>query len=61
VHGDVIGAGDAFLCGFVDGFLRTRDLAAAAHVGIEVSAQTARRGLVCAVLDAARARAAAGL
>lgn len=61
VRGDVIGAGDAFLCGFVDGFLRRRDLAAAARMGIEVSAQTARSGLVCATLDAADARVVAGL
>jgi sugar/nucleoside kinase (ribokinase family) len=61
VRGDVIGAGDAFLCGFIDGFLRTRDLAAAARMGIEVSAQAVRWGLVGAVLDAARARAAARL
>jgi sugar/nucleoside kinase (ribokinase family) len=61
VRGDVIGAGDAFLSGFIDGFLRSRDVTAAAHAGIEVSAQTARSGLVCAVLDTARARAAARL
>jgi sugar/nucleoside kinase (ribokinase family) len=57
VRGDVIGAGDAFLSGFVDGFLRTRNVAAAARAGIEVSAQTARSGRVCTVLDAAQARA----
>jgi sugar/nucleoside kinase (ribokinase family) len=61
VSGDVIGAGDAFLSGFVDVFLRSRDVNAAARAGIEISAQTARSGRVCAVLDAARARAAAGL
>jgi sugar/nucleoside kinase (ribokinase family) len=61
VHGDVIGAGDAFLSGFVDGFLRSNNLTAAARVAAEVAAQTARSGLVCAVLDAARAHSAAGL
>jgi sugar/nucleoside kinase (ribokinase family) len=61
VRGDVIGAGDAFLSGFVDGFLRSRDVNAAARAGIEVSAQTALSGRVCAVLDIARARTAAGL
>jgi sugar/nucleoside kinase (ribokinase family) len=58
VRGDVIGAGDAFLSGFVDGFLRSHDISAAARVGIEVSAQAARSGLVCAELDAERAHAA---
>jgi sugar/nucleoside kinase (ribokinase family) len=61
VRGDVIGAGDAFLSGFLDGFLRSRHVNAAAREGIEVSAQTARSGRVCAVLDIVRARAAAGL
>jgi sugar/nucleoside kinase (ribokinase family) len=61
VRGHAIGAGDAFVSGFVDEFLRNRNLAAAARLGIEVSAQTARSGLVCAKLDTARARAAAGL
>ena len=59
VRGDVIGAGDAFLSGFVDGFLRSRDVTVAARAGVEVSAQTARSGLVCAVLDPVRARAGA--
>jgi sugar/nucleoside kinase (ribokinase family) len=61
VRGDVIGAGDAFLSGFVDGFLRSRDVTAAARAGVEISAQTARAGLICAVLDAGQARAKAGL
>lgn len=56
VRGDVIGAGDAFLSGFVDVFLRSRDVTAAARAGIEISAQTARQGLVCAALDATRVR-----
>jgi len=57
VAGDAIGAGDAFLSGFVDEFLRSRDIRAAGRVAIEVSAQTARSGKVCAVLDTLRARA----
>lgn len=59
VLGDVIGAGDAFMCGFIDGFLLHRQVVAAARTGIEVAAQAARSGLVCTVLDVARARAAA--
>jgi len=59
VPGDCIGAGDAFLSGFVDEYLRSRDVTAAARVAIEVSAQTARSGIVCASLDAMRARTAA--
>jgi sugar/nucleoside kinase (ribokinase family) len=61
VRGDAIGAGDAFVSGFIDEFLRSRDVTAAAHSGIEVSAQTARSGLVCAMLDTARVRVGAGL
>jgi sugar/nucleoside kinase (ribokinase family) len=61
VRGDVIGAGDAFLSGFVDGYLHSRDVTTAARMGIEVAAQTARSGHICAKLDAKRARAAAGL
>jgi sugar/nucleoside kinase (ribokinase family) len=54
VGGDAIGAGDAFLSGFIDGFLRSGDITTAARIGIEVSAQTARSGLVCAHLDLTR-------
>lgn len=59
--GDAIGAGDAFLSGFVDEFLSSQDIEASARAAIEVSAQTARSGKVSARLDIPQVRAAAKL
>ena len=61
VAGDVVGAGEAFMCGFIEGFLQTGDFVTAGRLGIAVSAQTARDGRVCTPIDVPRARAEAGL
>jgi sugar/nucleoside kinase (ribokinase family) len=59
VLGDVVGAGEAFLCGFIEGFLQTGDFLTAGRLGIAVAAQTARDGRICAPIDAAQAKAEA--
>jgi sugar/nucleoside kinase (ribokinase family) len=61
VFGDVVGAGEAFMCGFLEGFLQTGDFPAAGRLGIAVSAQTARDGRICTPIDPARAKAEAAL
>jgi sugar/nucleoside kinase (ribokinase family) len=61
VTGDIVGTGEAFLCGFLEAFLRTGDFLRAGAMGIAVSAQTARDGRICTPVDAARAQQEAGL
>jgi len=61
VPGDMVGTGEAFMCGFLDAFLRTKDFLRAGQMGIAVSAQTARDGHICAPIDAVRALQEASL